>query len=62
MTRARIPAALLLVALSAGCAAVPPQHVGVVETFGKVLDATWAPGLHAWAPWTGVHRINCQTL
>ncbi len=62
MTRAGISGALLLVALSAGCAAVPPQHVGVVETFGKVLDTTWAPGLHAWAPWTGVHRINCQTL
>jgi len=62
MTRLRVSGALLLVALSAGCAAVPPQHVGVLETFGKVLDTTWAPGLHVWAPWTGVHRINCQTL
>jgi len=62
MTRAGIPGVLLLVALSAGCAAVPPQHVGVVESFGKVQDVTWGPGLHAWAPWTGVHRINCQTL
>jgi regulator of protease activity HflC (stomatin/prohibitin superfamily) len=52
----------LVALLAAGCAAVPPQHVGVVETFGKVLDASWPPGLHAWAPWTGVHRINCQTL
>jgi prohibitin 1 len=47
--------------LSAGCATVPAQHVGVLESFGKVLDDTWAPGLHAWAPWTGVHRINCRT-
>jgi len=49
-------------ALSAGCAAVPPQHIGVLETFGKVHDETWGPGLHAWAPWIGVHRINCRTL
>jgi len=62
MTRSRYHVLLMLVALSAGCAAVPPQHVGVLETFGKVLDTTWPPGLHAWAPWTGVHRINCQTL
>src|SRR2546425_6604614 len=52
----------LVIALSAGCAAVPPQHVGVLETFGKVQDQTWGPGLHAWAPWLGVHRINCRTL
>jgi prohibitin 1 len=48
--------------LACGCAAVPPQHVGVLETFGKVHAETWEPGLHAWAPWFGVHRINCQTL
>jgi len=48
--------------LAAGCAAVPAQHVGVLETFGKVHTTTWAPGLHAWAPWLGVHRINCRTL
>ena len=52
----------LVVVLSAGCATVPPQHVGVLETFGKVQQQTWGPGLHAWAPWFGVHRINCQTL
>lgn len=52
----------LVVALATGCAAVPPQHIGVVETFGKVHEQTWSPGLHAWAPWTGVHRINCRTL
>ena len=52
----------LVIALSAGCAAVPPQHTAVLETFGKVQDQTWGPGLHAWAPWLGVHRINCQTL
>jgi len=56
-------AALLLLAavLSAGCATVPAQHVGVLETFGKVLPDSWAPGLHLWAPWIGVHRINCRT-
>jgi regulator of protease activity HflC (stomatin/prohibitin superfamily) len=48
--------------LGAGCAAVPAQHVGVLETFGKVHDTTWGPGLHAWAPWLGVHRINCRTM
>jgi regulator of protease activity HflC (stomatin/prohibitin superfamily) len=53
---------VLIVALSAGCAAVPPQHVGVLDTFGKVHQGTWAPGLHAWAPWFGVHRVNCRTL
>jgi len=52
----------LVVAMSAGCAAVPPQHVGVLESFGKVQEQTWASGLHPWAPWFGVHRINCQTL
>lgn len=59
---ARSIAVLALAALLAtGCATVPAQHVGVLETFGKVLDDTWGPGLHAWAPWTGVHRINCRT-
>jgi regulator of protease activity HflC (stomatin/prohibitin superfamily) len=53
---------VLAASLAAGCAAVPPQHVGVLETFGKVHDTTWSPGLHAWAPWFGVHRINCRTL
>ena len=52
----------IILASAAGCAAVPPQHVGVLETFGKVYKNTWGPGLHGWAPWTGVHRINCRTL
>jgi len=52
----------LLAALATGCAAVPTQHVGVVESFGAVQNETWGPGLHVWAPWTGVHRINCRTL
>ena len=58
----RVAGFLLVIAMSAGCAAVPAQHVGVIETFGKVHDATWGPGLHPWAPWLGVHRINCRTL
>lgn len=58
----RIAGFALVIALSAGCAAVPPQHVGVVENFGSVHRQTWGPGLHPWAPWLGVHRINCQTL
>ena len=58
----RLAGFALILALSAGCAAIPPQHVGVLETFGKVQDETWGPGLHAWAPWLGVHRINCRTL
>jgi prohibitin 1 len=62
MTHARLFAWLLAASLASGCAAVPPQHVGVLETFGKVSDTTWQPGLHAWAPWFGVHRINCRTL
>jgi len=62
MMRSRILALFCIAALSAGCAAVPPQHVGVLESFGKVLDTTWPPGLHPWAPWTGVHRINCRTM
>jgi len=58
----RLLAALGLAALAAGCAAVPAQHVGVIEVFGAVQPGTWAPGLHAWGPWFGVHRINCRTL
>ena len=58
----RIFGLALVVVLSAGCAAVPPQHIGVLETFGKVHEGTWGPGLHPWAPWLGVHRINCRTL
>jgi prohibitin 1 len=61
MNRQSLGLALIL-ALSGGCAAVPPQHVGVLETFGKVHETTWGPGLHTWAPWFGVHRINCRTL
>ena len=58
----RFAAYLLVLALASGCAAVPAQHVGVLETFGKVHDTTWSPGLHAWLPWIGVHRINCRTM
>lgn len=58
----RHAAFLLVLALASGCAAVPAQHVGVLETFGKVHDDTWAPGLHVWLPWIGVHRINCRTM
>jgi prohibitin 1 len=48
-------------ALSSGCSTVPAQHIGVLESFGKVQDVTWGPGIHVWAPWFGVHRINCRT-
>ena len=47
--------------LGTGCAAVPAQHIGVIESFGKIYETTWGPGLHLWLPWTGVHRINCRT-
>jgi len=43
------------------CAAVPTEHVGVLEVFGAVQQNTWGPGAHMWAPWLGVHRINCRT-
>jgi regulator of protease activity HflC (stomatin/prohibitin superfamily) len=62
MVRTRFLTALLAGVLAAGCAAVPPQHVGVLETFGKVHDDTWQPGLHLWMPWFGVHRISSRTL
>jgi prohibitin 1 len=61
MIRRNLLAAALSAMLGAGCAAVPAQHVGVLETFGRVHDTTWSPGLHAWPPWLGVHRINCMT-
>ena len=50
-----------LAASATGCAAVPAQHVGVVEVFGAVQKDGWQPGLHLWLPWQGVHRINCRT-
>ena len=62
MIRTRVLTTLLVGLLAAGCAAVPAQHVGVLESFGKVHDETWGPGLHPWMPWFGVHRINCRTL
>ncbi|HEY7727859.1 MAG TPA: prohibitin family protein [Candidatus Eisenbacteria bacterium] len=61
MPRKTLLATALSALLALGCAAVPAQHVGILETFGKVHDTTWGPGLHAWAPWLGVHRINCRT-
>ena len=57
----RVLMALSLLVLTAGCAAVPAQHVGVIETFGSVHKEVLQPGLHPWAPWTGIHRINCRT-
>lgn len=51
----------VLALASTGCAAVPTQHVGVIEVFGAVQKDAWPPGLHAWMPWQGVHRINCRT-
>lgn len=62
MPRTHLLGTALSALLAVGCAAIPAQHVGVLETFGKVHDTTWSPGLHAWAPWLGVHRINCRTL
>jgi prohibitin 1 len=62
MNRFAAPLLASVLALASGCAAVPAQHVGVIETFGKVHDTTWGPGLHAWLPWMGVHRINCRTM
>jgi regulator of protease activity HflC (stomatin/prohibitin superfamily) len=61
--RRLVPALFVVAAAagSAGCAAIPAQHVGVVEVFGAVQERTLAPGLHAWMPWTGIHRINCRT-
>ena len=58
-----IPVVVLAVVapLLGGCAAVPAEHVGVLEVFGAVQKDTWAPGLHPWGPWLGVHRINCRT-
>lgn len=53
---------LAVAALASGCAAVPAGHVGVLESFGAVYKDTWSPGIHAWGPWFGVHRINCRTL
>jgi regulator of protease activity HflC (stomatin/prohibitin superfamily) len=58
----RVALLLLVVAMAGtGCAAIPTQHVGVVEIFGAVQKDAWNPGLHAWMPWQGVHRINCRT-
>ncbi len=59
----RLLPAVLLAALPliTGCAAVPAEHIGVIEVFGAVQPNTWPPGLHAWGPWFGVHRINCRT-
>jgi regulator of protease activity HflC (stomatin/prohibitin superfamily) len=57
--RRLLVAALALAAT--GCAAVPTQHVGVIEVFGAVQQNTYPPGLHFWGPWFGIHRINCQT-
>lgn len=57
-------AMLLLAAIAltaSGCSAIPTEHVGVIEVFGAVQKDTWGPGLHAWGPWQGVHRINCRT-
>ena len=58
-----MPFVLLAVAAAplGGCAAVPAEHVGVIEVFGAVQPNTWPPGLHPWGPWFGVHRINCRT-
>jgi regulator of protease activity HflC (stomatin/prohibitin superfamily) len=57
---------LLMVCLLAmscvSCATVPAKHVGVIEVFGDVQEATWGPGLHLWMPWQGVHRIDCRTV
>src|SRR5437867_2930210 len=57
----RMSIALLVALAGGGCAAVPAQHVGVLEVYGAVQQQTWPPGLHAWGPWFGVHRINCRT-
>lgn len=60
--RTRILVLSIAAAFASGCAAIPAQHVGVLETFGKVHETTWGPGLHLWYPWIGVHRINGRTL
>jgi len=40
---------------------VPAGHVGVVDLFGRVSDATLAPGLHLVNPLARVQRMSVQT-
>ena len=56
-----IAVGILVVLLMMTVATVPAGHVGVVDVFGRVNDATLAPGLHLINPLARVHRMSVQT-
>jgi regulator of protease activity HflC (stomatin/prohibitin superfamily) len=56
-----IAGGILVVLLMMAVATVPAGHVGVVDLFGRVSDATLAPGLHLINPLASVHRMSVQT-
>lgn len=51
-------------ALLAGCAEIPTQHVGIVEHFSKVApDETKGAGLSVYMPFgTGIHDMNGEVV
>jgi len=52
---------VLVVLLMMAVATVPAGHVGVLDLFGRVQDATLTPGLHLINPLAAVRRMSVQT-
>ena len=59
-----IAGAMILVAVVLGVAlctrVVPVGHIGIVTSFGKIINGTLDPGLHFVMPWHSVVPMDCR--
>src|SRR5215468_7172593 len=56
-----LAAGLVVIVLIKSFRTVPAGHVGVLDLFGRVSEATLAPGLHVVNPLARVQRLSVQT-
>ena len=52
---------IMIIFLCASCTKVPTGYTGIVTTFGRVEDYTFAPGLHWKSPFQNVVKMDNRT-
>jgi regulator of protease activity HflC (stomatin/prohibitin superfamily) len=53
---------LLIILLLASLRTVPPAHIAVVTTAGKLGSETLQPGVHFTSPISGIHAFSTKTI